>query len=142
MVFSTKAGRMRMTIIGFATRALRSFATNSSGTDKFVKGPPHTKGLRVMTGRLYGFAMLVSLGLLVAVHATGQTQRTPATMDDLLEEIQGLRGDLTRSSTSGTRAQILTARLSLQEQRINDLGRQFTTLPGQTRRRDSEQGRS
>src|SRR5262249_45985123 len=59
-------------------------------------------------------------GLLVAaaVAASGQSQRPPATLDDLLGEIRGLRADLRQTTRASAQMQLLTARLQLQEQRI------------------------
>jgi hypothetical protein len=69
---------------------------------------------------------LIALGLLVAgaVAASGQAQRQPATLDDLLIEIRGLRADLRQTTRAGTQMQLLTARLQLQEQRISVLSNQ------------------
>ena len=69
---------------------------------------------------------LIVLGLLVAgaVAASGQSQRQPATLDDLVAEIRALRADLKASAAATTRTQLLTARLQLQEQRITVLANQ------------------
>jgi ABC-type enterochelin transport system substrate-binding protein len=69
---------------------------------------------------------LIVLGLLVlgAVAASGQSQRSPATLDDVLNEIRGLRADLRQTTRSSTQMQLLTARLQLQEQRIAVLANQ------------------
>jgi hypothetical protein len=69
---------------------------------------------------------LIALGLLVAgaVAASGQSQRQPATLDDLLSEIRGLRADLRQTTRASTQMQLLTARLQLQEQRIAVLANQ------------------
>ena len=65
------------------------------------------------------------LTLVVAGAAFGQSQRSPATLDDLLAELRGLRADLNQSSSSTLRTQLLVARLTLQEQRINALAGQL-----------------
>jgi hypothetical protein len=69
---------------------------------------------------------LIVLGLLVAgaVAASGQSQRQPATLDDVVAEIRALRADLKASAAATTRTQLLTARLQLQEQRITVLANQ------------------
>ena len=69
---------------------------------------------------------VIVLGLLVvgAVAASGQAQRQPATLDDLLTEIRGLRADLRQTTRTSTQMQLLTARLQLQEQRIAVLANQ------------------
>ena len=73
-------------------------------------------------------ALLVGLAAAVATIAFGQTLRNPATMDDLLAELRGLRADLSHAAAANMRMQSLVARLSLQEQRINTLGRQLTDV--------------
>jgi hypothetical protein len=69
---------------------------------------------------------LVLAAVLVAsaAIASGRAQRQPATLDDLLTEIRGLRADLKATTAVTTRTQMLTARLSLQEQRIAVLANQ------------------
>jgi len=65
-------------------------------------------------------AKLIVLGLLVfgAVVASGQAQRQPASLDDLLNEISGLRADLRQTTRATAQMQLLTARLQLHEQRL------------------------
>jgi hypothetical protein len=84
---------------------------------------------------------LIAVGLLVfgAVAASGQSQRQPATLDDLLGEVHALRAELRQTSRANTQMQLLTVRLQLQEQRLavlsnqrNDLG---TRLAAETRQR-------
>ena len=43
------------------------------------------------------------LTLVVAAAVSGQSQRSPATLDDLLREVRALRGDLNESLRSTTR---------------------------------------
>jgi hypothetical protein len=71
-------------------------------------------------------AVYVVVGVISgAFVVSGQSQRTPATLDDLLTEIRGLRADLSQQSGASVRTQLLVARLSLQEQRINALAGQL-----------------
>jgi len=72
----------------------------------------------------------VALGIaLVVVGITsGQTQRSPATLDDLLAEVRGLRTDLNEASNAHMRSQLLTARLSLHEARSNTAVQQLTNV--------------
>ena len=65
------------------------------------------------------------LAFLLAGLVSGQAQRSPATLDDLLTEVRGLRADLNQSSSSSLRMQLLVARVTLQEQRINALAGQL-----------------
>lgn len=71
-------------------------------------------------------AALCLAGIAVAVSAQGE--RKPATLDDLVAEMRGLRADLSQSSAGAMRMQVLTARLSLQEQRIAVLATQRAEL--------------
>jgi predicted nucleic acid-binding Zn-ribbon protein len=90
---------------------------------------------------------LIALGLLVAgaVAASGQSQRQPATLDDLLNEIRGLRADLRQTTRASTQMQLLTARLQLQEQSIAVLANQradvTARLAVETRLRTDAEGR-
>ena len=74
-----------------------------------------------------------------AVTLAGQAQRQPATLDDLLNEVRALRADLQRTSGATARMQLLTARLTLQEQRLGVLANQrqlvVTKLMEETRLR-------
>ena len=71
-------------------------------------------------------AKLLALGavLVSAVALSGQAQRGPATLDDVVNEIRALRADLKASSAVSAQTQMLTARLSLQEQRLAVLSNQ------------------
>jgi hypothetical protein len=59
------------------------------------------------------------LALLAVAIVSGQGQRSPATLDDLLREIRGLRTDLNESLRSTTRSQVVMARVQAQELRIS-----------------------
>ncbi len=79
-----------------------------------------------------GVLGLVVAGLSVFLEAqTAVARQTPATMDDLLTEIRGLRGDLARSSSASIQAQLLVARLQVEEQRLNDLAKQLLEVQPQ-----------
>jgi hypothetical protein len=67
-----------------------------------------------------GLALLVFGGIVVA----GQQQRPAATLDDVANEIRALRADLRQNTRAATQMQLLTARLSLQEQRLAVLSNQ------------------
>jgi hypothetical protein len=89
---------------------------------------------------------LIACGLLIAgaVAVSGQSQRQPATLDDLLSEIRGLRADLRQATRASTQTQLLTVRLQLQEQRIAVLSNQrndiSTRLAIETRLRTDAEG--
>ena len=59
------------------------------------------------------------LALVVGGVVSGQGQRSPATLDDLLREIRGLRTDLNESLRSTTRSQLVMARVQAQELRVS-----------------------
>jgi hypothetical protein len=71
-------------------------------------------------------SVLLFIGIFAAgaAIASGQSQRQPATLDDLLMEIRALRADLRQTTRASTQMQVLTARLQLQEQRIAVLSNQ------------------
>jgi chromosome segregation ATPase len=73
---------------------------------------------------LCGASMFVIVAGLVG-GAAGQTARPAATLDDLVTEVSGLRGDINHMLGASIRAQLLTTRLSLQEQRIRMLAGQW-----------------
>ena len=51
------------------------------------------------------------LAVVVVAGISGQSQRSPATLDDLLAELRGLRSDLNASVGINTRAQVIVGRL-------------------------------
>jgi len=63
-----------------------------------------------------------------AVTLGGQAQRQPATLDDVVSELRALRADLQRTGGTTARMQLLTARLSAQEQRIGILASQRANI--------------
>jgi hypothetical protein len=63
--------------------------------------------------------VVVGIGVL-----SGQGRRQPATLDDLLSEVRALRGELNEAAGASIQAQLLVARLTLQEGRINTLAQQ------------------
>jgi hypothetical protein len=73
-----------------------------------------------------GCGALALLLIGFAVSLTAQTKTGPATLDDLLAELRGMRADIAQSSTTLVRAQLLVARIQVQEQRVNAVARQIT----------------
>jgi len=74
------------------------------------------------------------LGLMTLL--SGQTPSTPArqaSIDDLVTEVRALRADIQQMADSSLRAQLLVARLQVQEQRIAGLSRQLTETEEQVR---------
>jgi hypothetical protein len=80
-----------------------------------------------------GIAIGTCLALLVVNVVFGQGQRSPATLDDLLAELRGLRADLNASVGTTTRAQVIVGRLQVQEQRIASVGRDLLDVQTELR---------
>jgi hypothetical protein len=80
-----------------------------------------------------GIAVGSCLAVLVVSVVSGQGQRSPATMDDLLVELRGLRADLNASSGTTTRAQVIVGRLQVQEQRIASVSRELVEVQNDLR---------
>jgi predicted nucleic acid-binding Zn-ribbon protein len=71
---------------------------------------------------------IVALGAAVP----GRTQTTgPSTMEALLGEVRGLRAEVHQAAGASIRTQLLVARLSLQEQRINGVAKQLSDVQTQ-----------
>jgi hypothetical protein len=83
---------------------------------------------------------LIAPLLLGATLVTGQTPATPARpawMDDLVAEVRGLRTDIQQLADSSVRAQLLVARLQVQEQRIAGIARQLADTEEQISKMDA-----
>ena len=62
---------------------------------------------------------------------SGQMRNGPASLDDVVAELRGIRADLAETSSASVRSQLLVARLQLQEQRITGLTRQRAEVQSQ-----------
>lgn len=80
-----------------------------------------------------GIAVGSLVSFLLAGVVAGQAQHSPATLDDLLTELRGLRADLNASAGTTTRAQVIVGRLSVQEQRIAAVTRELGEVQNQLR---------
>lgn len=84
----------------------------------------------------------LTLGLVTApsgqIGSSATAPRDP--MQELLTEVRGLRAEIRRASDTSIRARLLVARLQVQEQRINTLGRQVTDVERQLS--DNERART
>lgn len=92
--------------------------------------------------RINAVAIAMSAILVVGVTGSARGQQrtaTAATMDDVLNELRALRAELKESSAASLRAQLLVARLQLQEQRINTVWRQLSEVDDKLQA--NEQGR-
>jgi chromosome segregation ATPase len=74
-----------------------------------------------------GVLVLAVVGVLSAQALEG----TPSGMAELLTEVRGLRADVNQAAGASMRMQLLVARLSLQEQRINVVGSQLADVNAQ-----------
>ena len=72
--------------------------------------------------------LVVGFLVVVVIVASAQGQRNPATLDDLLAELRGLRAEMSQTTSAGIRAQLLVGRLQLEEQRITTLSAQLITI--------------
>jgi chromosome segregation ATPase len=79
--------------------------------------------------RLVPTAALVMVGLIgVAAVVAGQSARSAPASDDLLAEVRGLRAEFNQAAGGSVRAQLLVARLQMQEQRVNATARQLADV--------------
>jgi hypothetical protein len=76
----------------------------------------------------------------MSLTAHGQPERRAATLDDVVNELRALRADLNQSSSIGVRGQLLTARLTLQEQRIHALGQELVGVQARLDAATKERG--
>jgi outer membrane murein-binding lipoprotein Lpp len=60
-----------------------------------------------------GIVIGTCLAAAVVSGASGQVQRSPATLDDLVTEVRAMRGEMNRAASASIRAQLLTARMTL-----------------------------
>jgi outer membrane murein-binding lipoprotein Lpp len=84
----------------------------------------------LMTPAVFGLALL-----------SGQSSTTiaprPSSLEDVVAEVRALRGDLHQMAESSLRAQLLVARLQVEEQRIDGLAKQLSDTEQQMRALES-----
>jgi hypothetical protein len=73
--------------------------------------------------RIVGLVLIV--GIIAMALVSAQQQQQPATLTDLLTELRGLRGEVREAAVNSMRAQLLMARLALQEGRLGSLSQQL-----------------
>ena len=73
------------------------------------------------------------LGSAVLVCAQTAAPSRPATLDDVVAEVRALRADMLKMQEAGVRAQLLVARLQVQEQRIAGIARDLAQTEEQIR---------
>jgi hypothetical protein len=71
---------------------------------------------------------VILISSLVVAITSGQTQRSPATLDDLVAEVRAMRAEINRAATASVRAQLLTARMTLQELRLSTAAQQLASV--------------
>src|SRR5262249_55951665 len=59
---------------------------------------------------------------------SGQPQQRPTTQDELLAETRALRADMNRAAENAIRAQLVTARLTMQIERLSTLSQQLNNV--------------
>ena len=80
---------------------------------------------------LIGVALTcVAFGTLILAQSSAVRQ-APASLDDLLSEIKGLRADMAQSSGATIKTQLLVARLQVEEQRMNGIAKQIVDVQTQ-----------
>jgi small-conductance mechanosensitive channel len=57
--------------------------------------------------------------------ASGQAQRPPATLDDLVTEVRAMRAEMNRAAAASVQAQLLAARMTVHELRLSTAGQQL-----------------
>jgi hypothetical protein len=94
------------------------------------------------TARIFTAVGVLTLGIVTVASAQTGTQASsaPDTMEQLLAEVRSLRAEVRHAADTSLRAQLLVARLQLQEQRINSLTRQLADTQKQLG--DNERGRA
>ena len=75
-----------------------------------------------------GITIGACFAVFVVGAVSGQSQRSPATLDDLLTEMRGMRGDINRAASASVRAELLTARVTLQELRLSTAAQQLANV--------------
>jgi hypothetical protein len=80
---------------------------------------------------LFVLVAALVVGIAGLVSAQGTRSAAPGGEDALLAEVRALRAELAQAAAVSIRAQLLVARLQVQEQRVAGLGRQLLELDGQ-----------
>ena len=70
----------------------------------------------------------VAVAALVVAVVSGQPQRSPAALDNLLAEVRAMRAEINRAAAASMQTQLVTARLRLQESRVVALAQQLNSV--------------
>ena len=71
---------------------------------------------------------LIVLGVVVVLSAQSGSSTATSTNSELLAEVRGLRADLVKAAHDSGRIQLLSARLSIEGQRLNGLSQQLIVV--------------
>ncbi len=79
------------------------------------------------------WSVIIGLGLFAVGSVTSGHAQTaaPSAMEALLGEVRGLRAEVHQAAGASIRTQLLVARLSLQEQRLNGVAKQLADVQTQ-----------
>ncbi len=88
--------------------------------------------LRKSTFYAGGVVVILLTVLVSTTLVSGQIRQGPASLDDVMVELRGIRADIAETSSASVRSQLLVARMQLQEQRIYGLMRQVAEVQNQT----------
>ncbi len=83
--------------------------------------------------RKYFVVAALVVGATVPVCAQTAGPARPATLDDVVAEVRALRADMLKLQEASVRAQLLVARLQVQEQRIAGIARDLAQMEEQIR---------
>src|SRR6478672_2154758 len=81
--------------------------------------------MKSVLARTVGAISLTCLGIAAVLSAQSGSNAAPSTYSELLAEVRGLRADLVKAAHVTGRIQLLSARLSIEEQRLNGLSQQL-----------------
>ena len=84
-----------------------------------------------MRNKIPAVALIAILGVAVAGAVSGQQRPAPsrpATLDDVIEELRAFRSESRDGLATSVRAQLLLARLQVQEQRVSTVWRQLSEV--------------
>src|SRR5260370_19321513 len=87
----------------------------------------------MLNARLWRLFAIASSAVIAGITISAAQTATPSgstnsPIDQLLAEVRGLRAEVNQAASASVRAQLLVARLQLQEQRINVLAGQLAEV--------------
>jgi hypothetical protein len=73
-------------------------------------------------------ASVIGIAVVAAAQSARSAVQPGASADELVNEVRGLRAEFNQAVGSSLRTQLLVARLQIQEQRVNAVGRQLADV--------------